>query len=186
LIDDYIKLLTYLIEIENEVTPKSINEPYQIVAKVEKCLREIIMFDVAQKIRCSKIIEKCEEDGAIKRTFDEKNAGLTRSVGLIEFKKRIGNYKIGIQIQGIQYRRFVEKINGEKVEQFYERLKDAGIWFIDTFGANQFNKFGVGFRYTYEKIEGFTISDLIRKISSDADYLESVVDQVEEIASKAK
>ena len=82
-------------------------------------------------------------------------------------------YGVGIQIEGDQYRRFVE---GQKAAEFAENLLKIGV-FLDPNkkfekGVNYLN-YGNSFKYQYDKVTKVeTFANLFERIKNDIDSIE--------------
>lgn len=128
----------------------------------------------------SETIFECVED-AISITF-----GMSRSQGLLDIKCKIQkDLVIGIQIQGLQYRQFVESFNKEKVEKVSTEFLENKEWFLfsNQFKKNkeleiyplnkekqEFNKFSSAlglFLYRSVKIDSFSNEELFEMICQD-------------------
>jgi hypothetical protein len=112
--------------------------------------------------------------------------GMTRSVGLMEIKYKIKDKIIGIQIQGNQYRHFLE-CDAKIVEDKAKTLNDNKLWFnFSNSNANpneiyplnekkDFNRFssrvGTPFLYKSIKINGLTNDELMEMIIKDVKIL---------------
>lgn len=81
----------------------------------------------------NKVIYKCEENDIVSVTF-----GMSRSQGLLDIKYKIKkDLIIGIQIQGLQYRQFIEGLDKKEVQEISTDFLANKKWFQFT---NQLNK----------------------------------------------
>ena len=108
--------------------------------------------------------------------------GMTNATGLIEAKVKINaDYLLGIQVQGYQYRHFIEFSNSSCVKEFIrEELQDK-------FGQNHKEEFDISnkkicsyknregkktFQYVYRRIrQDETVDDVVKNIVDDVEYL---------------
>ncbi|WP_150466967.1 hypothetical protein [Francisella sp. SYW-9] len=124
--------------------------------------------------------------------------GFTNSSGLVDIKYRVNdNFFIGIQIQGNQYRHFVELFDSSKKDicNLLKSISKDNLWF--SFGDdidegkiypnksskkcklyNQFKGKNSVFKYKYFKIDGISNNDLIRRVKVD---IQKIVDKKQEI-----
>ena len=108
--------------------------------------------------------------------------GMTNATGLIEAKVKINaDYLLGIQVQGYQYRHFIEFSNSSCVKEFIRKELQ------DKFGPNQKEEFDISnkkicsyknsegkktFQYVYRRIrEDETVDDVVKNIVDDVKYL---------------
>lgn len=149
----------------------------------EESLRKIRMFDVAQKIRYSALAEECTESlkkSGIENIVFPLEVGLTRSVGLISVKLRFYDMAtrsqqapvlLGVQIQGNQYRLFVEsETHSDDVMPLTEALLENQLW-LNGDNKGKILKFGRNFKYTNHKISDLSINDILDKVNRDIDTL---------------
>lgn len=113
--------------------------------------------------------------------------GMTRSQGILEIKYKIKDIIIGVQIQGDQYRQFIEG-DKDKIEDIAKKFSDEKLWFnfshtesskvypLDE--AKSFNRFGsrMGRPFLYKsiKINNLTNSELFEMIVKDIEHLISL------------
>ena len=109
--------------------------------------------------------------------------GMTNATGLIEAKVKINaDYLLGIQVQGYQYRHFIEFSNSSCVKEFIRKELQ------DKFGQNHKEEFDISnnkkicsyknregkktFQYVYRRIrEDETVDDVVKNIVDDVEYL---------------
>ena len=108
--------------------------------------------------------------------------GMTNATGLIEAKVIINaDYLLGIQVQGYQYRHFIEFSNSSCVKEFIRKELQ------DKFGQNHKEEFDISnkkicsyknsegkkaFQYVYRRIrEDETVDDVVKNIVDDVKYL---------------
>ena len=108
--------------------------------------------------------------------------GMTNATGLIEAKVIINaDYLLGIQVQGYQYRHFIEFSNSSCVKEFIRKELQ------DKFGQNHKEEFDISnkkicsyknsegkkaFQYVYRRIrEDETVDDVVKNMVDDVKYL---------------
>ena len=108
--------------------------------------------------------------------------GMTNATGLIEAKVIINaDYLLGIQVQGYQYRHFIEFSNSSCVKEFIRKELQ------DMFGPNHKEEFDISnkkicsyknregkktFQYVYRRIrQDETVDDVVKNIVDDVEYL---------------
>lgn len=108
--------------------------------------------------------------------------GMTNATGLIEAKVKINaDYLLGIQVQGYQYRHFIEFSNSSCVKEFIRKELQ------DKFGQNHKEEFDISnkkicsyknsegkkaFQYVYRHIrEDETVDDVVKNMVDDVKYL---------------
>ena len=108
--------------------------------------------------------------------------GMTNANGLIEAKVKINaDYLLGIQVQGYQYRHFIEFSNSSCVKEFIRKELQ------DKFGQNHKEEFDISnkkicsyknsegkkaFQYVYRRIrEDETVDDVVKNMVDDVKYL---------------
>ena len=108
--------------------------------------------------------------------------GMTNATGLIEAKVIINaDYLLGIQVQGYQYRHFIEFSNSSCVKEFIRKELQ------DKFGQNHKEEFDISnkkicsyknregkktFQYVYRRIrQDETVDDVVKNIVDDVEYL---------------
>lgn len=126
-------------------------------------------------------IADCNEN-TISITF-----GMSRSQGILDIKYKIRDFYIGIQIQGDQYRQFIEGPNVQDIPKISKELLENKQWFqfsnqlmkkqsLDIYPIGkenkEFNKFGSSnqnwlFFYRSIKITSFNNKDLFEMICQD-------------------
>ncbi len=89
-----------------------------------------------------------------------------------------GEYKIGIQIEDNQYRKF---IIGPKHVQFSENLRNNSIFFNSAWSSPQkknMMSYKPDFKYQYEKIGNMKFDDLFKKINDDLSIIKKDLDNI--------
>ncbi|MBK2092928.1 PD-(D/E)XK nuclease family protein [Francisella philomiragia] len=210
LIDDYVRLVQIIKEnIINKIDIKKVqlgdlfvkNEENQDSKDLES-LRTIKMHDIFLKGLYEDFafeIKKqlCNEYNVEYTKEPSSNGnisvyhGFTNSSGLVDIKYRVNdNFYIGIQIQGNQYRHFVELFDNSKKDvcNLLKSISDANLWF--SFGAdihkdkiyphesskkcklyNQFKGKNSIFKYKYFKIDGIPNDNVIVRVKNDIEHL---------------
>lgn len=212
LINDYVKFMRIL---SNEILPLiniekiQISNLYKKETKENKLLEELTelrmhdfflkgLFEDAAKFLkekltiennlkiTSKNIFKCTEKNIFSVTF-----GMSRAQGILDIKYKINSdFIIGIQIQGLQYRQFIESKNESYIKNKFNELLENKKWFSfsnqlkrnnnleiyplekDLLNKNKekFNKFDSSlglFLYRSVKINSFNNKDLFEMICQD-------------------
>jgi hypothetical protein len=180
ILKDYQLLLQSLIRIKSFAEIKCNQEKIAFDIANEIALKEIRLFDVAQKIRFSSLAVHIEKilKTLIPAEFARLKAiteiGLTRSLGLISYKFRFydTNVKrdllIGIQIQGDDYRLFLEAPDGSDVLDLAKKLQQEGLWLNPTNESKlSILKFGKCFKYSKASIKGITVEVLVERVCED-------------------
>ena len=186
MIEDYRLLISTLLTIKNNSEISNESAPHAFCPVDEDVLRELRLFDVAQKIRAScfaRMLDKAliglnlPEYDLLKQKTE---VSLSNSIGLVSIKFGFQNISknvdllLGIQIQGNQYRLFVESTNGADVQKIAKSLKEEKLWLnpSDEYrGRTEILKFGRIFKYSYSSIKGFKIGDLINLVKADVSRL---------------
>lgn len=89
-------------------------------------------------------------------------------------------YRLGIQIEDIQYRKFVV---GKRAGTFAENLIKNNLFLNDTFngrGKKSYLNYGDQFKYQYEKIDNTTFENLFDKINNDFQEIKKDFDRIKE------
>lgn len=137
-------------------------------------LNEINLWEGYQKMRASHLIIEFEKQIKPRNVFI--NYGINNQKATMDFRPRLNlklGYGVGIQIEGDQYRRFVE---GQKAAEFAENLLKIGV-FLDPNkkfekGVNYLN-YGNSFKYQYDKVTKVeTFANLFKRIKNDIDSIE--------------
>lgn len=156
---------------------------------------ELRINDVRHKIIYSKMFSELKEKldvesetgvGTTKEIFETKHAltigyGMTNATGLIEAKVRINDdYLLGIQIQGYQYRHFIEFSGSSKVKEL-ERMELQRMFGNKTFNIHNQKTCSYRntekkktFQYVYRiigKDKEETVNDVITNIVDDVKFL---------------
>ena len=180
LLEDYGILISTLLQIKSIASDLKLEHQLSFKKEDEKILRDIRLFDVAQKIRYSCFAVLCDkrlDELKLKNLSELKEkteVALSRSLGLISIKIKFQNpasarpFLIGIQIQGNQYRFLVESTDGSDVQALAEELRKECLWLTSRHGTcEDIRKFGKIFKYTYFLIKEKTIEDLLREVEID-------------------
>jgi hypothetical protein len=121
-------------------------------------LNDIKLWEGYQKLRASHLLNHFEPtDDNVSVTYSINNQKATIDF-FLELER---DYTIGIQIEDVQFRKFV---SGKNADQFAERLVGKGIFFNNTFngrGNKPYLNYGKVFKYQYEKINSPKPYDLI-------------------------
>ncbi|AOZ94939.1 hypothetical protein [Paenibacillus crassostreae] len=137
--------------------------------------------------------EKKWDEGKLNEVFS--GSGFTRGTGISEVKYVVKIHRnspviLGIQVQGEQFRLFVE--TKEQAREVAEQLYKSGVWFnldeakkIPGFGSieyplkdKRFNGFGDTFMYRSVKVEACRLSDLVQLVVSYISIIESQKDRI--------
>lgn len=192
LIADYGLLVSTLVRIGDFAAKMDFDDSISFNLENERLLKKVRLFDVAQKMRYACLAR--EVDRALdelrlpdlSRLKEKTEIGLTRSLGLMSIKFRLQDESMerpllfGIQIQGSQYRLFIESADGSDVGVLAEDLKSRDLW-LNPAGENRSKilKFGKVFKYSYSSIHGKKIGDIVRMIIHDVGRLFKNLDTLE-------
>ena len=193
IISDYIDLITFLTK-----TLKPIAQKADIVklhkSPKKELLDDLRLADVFQKLAYENFSNKLKANAV---SFSKKygkeieiGSGLTNTQGLVSMHILIKNVKFGVQIQGEQYRAYIETIDKSRsqVQKITQRLLKDGAWFnlsplktlsgIFPFDNSKFNKFdspkkNIFFKYRYVKLHEACTSEkeLMMLLIKDLKYL---------------
>lgn len=177
LITDY-KYFTYnLAELSANL---EINKEYDFAISLNKelygKLNEIKLWEGYQKLRASHLLIHFEKSNThnVSTAYSINNQKAT-----IDFVIDLQDgYKIGVQIEDIQYRKFVI---GKKAGEFAENLIGNNLFLNNTFsgrGKKFYLNYGDSFKYQYEKIERLTFNVLFKKINND---IQNINDEINNI-----
>jgi hypothetical protein len=137
-----------------------------------KSLNKINLWEAFQKMRASHLLlefEKVNDNRNIKTNYSINNQKAT-----IDFRINLNwdAYKIGIQLEGNQYRKFVE---GNNAGIFAEQLIKNNLFFDPKkkYRKNAiFLNYGTSFKYQYDIInEVITFEDLFGRIKNDIEFI---------------
>lgn len=203
LIKDYSSFIKNLNELSQNWVQQNTMLPYHAGPK-EKELR---IGDLQEKLLYSKLSieigEKCtktfgypvkygEKTQKIIEEFKEKKEpkiyidfNYTHQQGLLDIKFPINNeYVVGIQIQGTQYRHFIEwnESNGQQSDERWKSVSNEKLTknFFDVTGKTgnfnkenkkEYNQFGNSFLYQYRTIKETTKDIIIKDIISDLNII---------------
>ena len=196
LVRDYCDLIDYLLEIKEAAEDTQI---LKFTEDEEKVLRQIRMFDVAQKICYAILAENCTEaliKTGIPNIIFPLEVGFTHSIASFSVKLKFYDdatksqqapILLGIQIQGNQYRLFVEsETASDDVLPLAGALFENELWLHYEAEAT-IHKYGKIFKYTYDsgdKIPDLPITDIVNKIKSDVNKLVNNRRQIMELIPK--
>lgn len=196
LLQDYKKIIDTLIHVKEVSAHLNDDKELSFSRSDEMILREIRLFDVAQKIRYSCFEALCHDRFKEKKFYDRLNikVGMSMSMGRIDVDMKFQKFSdieplfLGIEIQGNQYRLFVRCDNnkGTKIKKFVmgvaESLQNEGLWLLPQ--NKKILKFGEEFKYSYFPIKDKTVSDLLTHIKEDMEKMFSNLNKIEEVIGK--
>ena len=184
LLGDYGLLISTLIQLKSVAAELNMTDRYAFDNEDEAILRELRLFDVAQKIRTSclaNLLDKALNDlklPDLEELKEKTEVSLTMSMGVVSVKFGFQDASrgipllLGIQIQGNKYRLFVESTDGSDVQILAESLKGEGLWLNPPNETqNKILKFGRVFKYSHTSIKGINIQDLIGMVANDVSRL---------------
>lgn len=164
LIGDYKNFLT---ELANLAEALRVTEHYDFAishhskdeVNLFHALNKIKLWEVYSKMRSSHLIAEFQKKFSENREFCSSSYHINNQKATLHFIKHLGdtNYSIGVQIEGIQFRRFVSVKDAStgKIHQFAENLKGKGLFlnseFINKKDKSSFGNYGNSFRYQYAK-----------------------------------
>jgi hypothetical protein len=144
-------------------------------------LNDINLWEGYQKLRASHLIIEFEKQ--FKQSNVHLNYGINNQKATMDFRPLLNlksGYGVGIQIEGDQYRKFVE---GQKAAEFADNLLKNGI-FLDS--KKKFKKgvsylnYGNYFKYQYEKITTVdSFAALFKRIENDINFIEKNKQNIE-------
>jgi hypothetical protein len=191
LLQDYCQLLSILIKIKKSVMI-SLDDTLAIRGDQENLLKSMRLFDIAQKIRYSYFATLADQRlkalsmPKLLALKEPTEVALTRSTGLmsLKFGFKLGDNQllIGIQIQGDQYRYFVQSCEKKDVQEIAEKLQNEKLWLnperSDNKNVEKILKFGKDFKYDYAPINVHTVAELLQKIEKDVRRLATIQDDL--------
>jgi hypothetical protein len=135
-------------------------------------LNDINLWEGYQKLRASHLIIEFEKK--FKQTV-HLNYGINNQKATMDFRPFLNlksGYSVGIQIEGNQYRKFVE---GQKAADFADNLLNRGV-FLDSNKKFEkgvsYLKYGNSFKYQYDKITAVeSFADLFKRIDNDINFI---------------
>lgn len=189
LIEDYWKMVKGLCNLKNEwIGIDFLRKKYNTILTSEddEKARNLRINDIRHKLIYSKMLELLRKKmGNLVNNNDIiTGTSFTNSTGIVEVHilKNMSDYKeFGIQVQGLQYRRFViEKGNiGDKackttiLNSFPKKCLDVNTFKHD--GKKEIGSYGNDFRYLYHRIsDESTIEDVINQMVSDIEVVLNV------------
>lgn len=177
LISDYKQFAFNLSELSEQL---EIRQEYDFAISLNKALygklNEIKLWEGYQKLRASHLLIHFSKSN----THNVSTAyGINNQKATIDFVIDLQDgYKLGVQIEDIQYRKFVI---GKKAGKFAENLIGNNLFLNNTFsgrGKKPYLNYGDSFKYQYEKIERLTFNDLFEKINND---IQNIIDEIDNI-----
>jgi hypothetical protein len=177
LITDYKQFAFNLSELSEKL---EINQEYDFAISLNKDLfgklNQIKLWEGYQKLRASHLLIHFAKSN----THNVSTAyGINNQKATIDFVIDLQDgYKLGIQIEDIQYRKFVI---GKNAGKFAENLIENNLFLNNKFsgrGKKSYLKYGDSFKYQYEKIERLTFIDLFNKIYNDIQKINDEIDNV--------
>ncbi len=177
LISDYKQFAFNLSELSEQL---EIRQEYDFAISLNKALygklNEIKLWEGYQKLRASHLLIHFSKSN----THNVSTAyGINNQKATIDFVIDLQDgYKLGVQIEDIQYRKFVI---GKKAGKFAENLIENNLFLNNTFsgrGKKPYLNYGDSFKYQYEKIERLTFNDLFEKINND---IQNIIDEIDNI-----
>lgn len=177
LIFDYKYFTFNLSELSEQL---EIRQEYDFAISINKALygklNEIKLWEGYQKLRASHLLIHFGKSN----TYNVTTAyGINNQKATIDFIVDLKcGYKLGIQIEDIQYRKF---IIGKKAGKFAENLIENNLFFNNKFsgrGNKPYLNYGNSFKYQYEKIQKSNFNDLFEKINND---IQSIIDEIDNI-----
>ena len=159
LIEDYKALTLHLSELALLL---EVNKSYDFAISWNRelylKLNDIKLWEGYQKLRASHLLnhfEPTNDNVSVAYSINNQKATIDF---FFELEK---GYTIGIQIEDVQFRKFV---SGKNADQFADRLVEKGIFFNNNFngkGNKPYLNYGKVFKYQYEKIKSSKSYDFI-------------------------
>ena len=177
MLSEYRTLLKILLKIKHTATA-TLEVSLSYDPDQEELLKQIRLFDVAQKIRYSHFAELVDKklDDANRLGFEcfmeHTEVSFSKGLALMSLKARF-RYKddeifLGIQIQGGHYRLYVESCSKKDVQALAEDLKKHDLWLNPENAANnKILKYGVYFKYSYSFITEMSAEKILAQIEKD-------------------
>lgn len=203
IVNDYIQLIRILDKLTDHIyeqTKEGMYDFYKKNNEIIKALKEVRLHDFYLKLNheiiASELHKKIQTEISNVNLVANKNwrkgnanevftgSGFTRGSGISEVKCVIAVKEeipiiVGVQIQGIQFRLFIEGKKGFAIK-FAQKLLDVGLWFDfsrlkesnleisheypHVGGAKNFNTYSNEFYYRSVKLDSCKTSDLISSI----------------------
>ena len=177
MLSEYCTLIKILLKIKHTAT---VNPEVSLTydPDQEDLLKQIRLFDVAQKIRYSnfaELVDKklCKTNRLGFESFIEPlDVCFSMGLALMSLKARF-RYEddeifLGIQIQGGHYRLYVESCSKKDVQALAEDLKKHDLWLNPENAANdKILKYGVYFKYSYTFITEMSAEKILAQIERD-------------------
>jgi hypothetical protein len=156
---------------------------------------------------CNLIYLKTKECGLTKFNFGEQSdwetdigelsfgSGMTNSQGLSDIKFKVAtNIILGIQIQGENFRLFIEDKDGMLARKVKDMLLDNNLWFtFDRFGESEiypkglkgFNKYGNTFYYKSIKLGvDFSVEEIVNIIVEYLKHIRTNLSIIKDLISR--
>lgn len=177
LISDYKMFSFYLSELVEQL---EIKQEYDFALSLNKGLyrklNEIKLWEGYQKLRASHLLIHFNKSN----THNVTTAyGINNQKATMDFVIDLQDgYKLGIQIEDIQYRKFVI---GRKAGKFAANLIDNNLFLNNAFlsrGKKSYLNYGDTFKYQYEKNEKLTFKELFEKINIDFQNINNEIDNI--------
>jgi hypothetical protein len=177
MLSEYCTLIKILLKIKHTATVNpEVSLSYD--PDQEDLLKQIRLFDVAQKIRYSNFAElvdkKLDKTNRLGFEFFIEPLDVSFSKGLAfmslkaRFKYKDDEIFLGIQIQGGHYRLYVESCSKKDVHALAEDLKKHDLWLNPENAANnKILKYDVYFKYSYSFITGMSAEKILAQIEKD-------------------
>jgi len=169
--------LNELIEISNEYNFFS-----SVSENLFKQLNKINLWEGYLKLRASHLMIKFNQE------FNLKNVktyyGINNQKATLDFRPidKIQGYQFGIQIEGSQYRKFIE---GENAGAIADKFIQNNIFLNPEFKeykGSRYRNYGAQFKYQYEAIaENLPFTDLFNRINNDLNFIQNHHTEIEKI-----
>ncbi len=177
LISDYKQFSLNLSELAEQL---EIKQEYDFAISLNKVLygklNEIKLWEGYQKLRASHLLIHFNKSNTLNITTAY---GINNQKATIDFVLDLKDgYKLGIQIEDIQYRKFVI---GRKAGKFAENLIASNLFLNNAFlgrGKKPYLNYGDTFKYQYEKIEKIIFKDFFEKINNDFQNINNEIDNI--------
>ncbi len=176
LINDYKQFALNLSKLSEQL---EIKKEYDFAKSLNKDLygklNEIKFWEGYQKLRASHLLIHFSKSNTHNVTTEYR---INNQKATIDFFIDLKDYKLGIQIEDTQYRKFVI---GKKAGEFARNLIGNNLFLNNTFsgrGNKQYLNYGDTFKYQYEKIEQLTFKKLFEKLNND---IQNIIDETANI-----
>lgn len=179
LIEDY---KSFLINLSDLTDSLPITKKYDFTISSQRSLysklNDIKLWEGYQKLRASHLLYNyCKPFDIIEVSYGINNKNAT-----IDFKYTLkDDYKIGIQIQGYQFRNYIE---GEKHKEFADNLREENCFFDSNWVSPRKKtllKYAPNFKYQYKKIEdNIDFNTLFNNINENLIWINSNKELIEQ------